>query len=778
MKNSRESSVAKTNLRLGLLDRLLRDKRYKEALAEIRDIEATQKPDRSSIEFGHFCYYCAEVLRKLGDYETALERAREAFEVFRETGENRRIAEIKYVMGSTHIVLGNLKTAQEHLQDSLGTYKRIDDERGKISALCMLANVSFRQAQYELAIECLSEAIGLCDKIGENGIKARGFGNLGRIYLRIGKWKQAEENLLLSLESNRLSNDLVNVCCCYLSLGYVSFLLRRFRDSESYNQGALKLVLENNYTREMAIYHEYSGELAFARRDYTLAKEHYEKAIEIGEKIAPEGDIISQTCRLLAEVQIAEKEYDQALSSCDRAMKVATSLGERIEIGAIHRALGQIHTAKGKRQKAKENFDKSISILQQIGAKYELGKAYLEAVKSNAYEYVDRVAHFARGREVFKELESDYHVAMITLAFCEFLCERGEQEKAEVHLADAERILKRLKEKKDLDSILELRSRIDRALGRIGAPGTKHRTEYRFSDVVTRDPGMLGLIEQARRFKDADVPILLEGETGTGKDLLAKVIHCESKRKDKRFVKVNCAAIPDSLLESELFGYRRGAFSGAGQERIMEETDRGTTQASGQGAGRDKGRCLRVASSLGGEERSRIAQSVGWVRFRLKDPQPVGTPRSLDTLCMYGLSALGRRCRMVTKVARSVVVTLALLLIAGCAGDTDMVSEPDQVDQLQAFLAHYKELGVSDSLCGQLEETLTELTQLSSKEDSVRYGQLFRECVYLNRQIALEYRLRELTALADTGTGERKEDAKRKLEELLDKEGSRDRETE
>lgn len=133
---------------------------------------------------------------------------------------------------------------------------------------------------------------------------------------------------------------------------------------------------------------------------------------------------------------------------------------------------------------------------------------------------------------------------------------------------------------------------------------------------------------------------------------------------------------------------------------------------------------------------------------------------------------------MVTKVARSVVVTLALLLIAGCAGDTDMVSEPDQVDQLQAFLAHYKELGVSDSLCGQLEETLTELTQLSSKEDSVRYGELFRECVYLNRQIALEYRLRELTALADTGTGERKEDAKRKLEELLDKEGSRDRETE
>ena len=89
---------------------------------------------------------------------------------------------------------------------------------------------------------------------------------------------------------------------------------------------------------------------------------------------------------------------------------------------------------------------------------------------------------------------------------------------------------------------------------------------------------MPAIIDEARQFKDSDVAILLEGDTGTGKDLLAKVIHCESKRKDKRFVKVNCAAIPETLLESELFGHKRGAFSGADKDKkgLFEEADGGT----------------------------------------------------------------------------------------------------------------------------------------------------------------------------------------------------------
>jgi transcriptional regulator with PAS, ATPase and Fis domain len=77
---------------------------------------------------------------------------------------------------------------------------------------------------------------------------------------------------------------------------------------------------------------------------------------------------------------------------------------------------------------------------------------------------------------------------------------------------------------------------------------------------------------------DSDVSLLLNGETGTGKDLMARAIHYSSKRRDKRFVSVNCAALPETLLESELFGVKRGAFTGADRDKVglFEEADGGT----------------------------------------------------------------------------------------------------------------------------------------------------------------------------------------------------------
>ncbi|MDH7516728.1 MAG: sigma-54 dependent transcriptional regulator [Bacteroidota bacterium] len=84
-----------------------------------------------------------------------------------------------------------------------------------------------------------------------------------------------------------------------------------------------------------------------------------------------------------------------------------------------------------------------------------------------------------------------------------------------------------------------------------------------FSEIVSIDPKMHGVFELVRKAADSHVSILLQGESGTGKDLLAKAVHRISNRRDKPFVVVNCAAIPSELLESELFGHEKGAFTGA-----------------------------------------------------------------------------------------------------------------------------------------------------------------------------------------------------------------------
>ncbi|MBL0085691.1 MAG: sigma 54-interacting transcriptional regulator [Ideonella sp.] len=79
----------------------------------------------------------------------------------------------------------------------------------------------------------------------------------------------------------------------------------------------------------------------------------------------------------------------------------------------------------------------------------------------------------------------------------------------------------------------------------------------------TGDEQMASLIDKIRRVLDRDIPILVLGETGTGKELLARAIHCDSERAKQPFVAVNCASIPDTLIEAELFGYEDGAFTGA-----------------------------------------------------------------------------------------------------------------------------------------------------------------------------------------------------------------------
>lgn len=102
--------------------------------------------------------------------------------------------------------------------------------------------------------------------------------------------------------------------------------------------------------------------------------------------------------------------------------------------------------------------------------------------------------------------------------------------------------------------------------------------EYAFEEMVGASPAMQRVFDTVRKLAEADVDILIVGETGTGKELVARSIHERSRDRAGRFVPVDCAALPDNLLESELFGHERGAFSGAHARSIglMEFADRGT----------------------------------------------------------------------------------------------------------------------------------------------------------------------------------------------------------
>ena len=99
-----------------------------------------------------------------------------------------------------------------------------------------------------------------------------------------------------------------------------------------------------------------------------------------------------------------------------------------------------------------------------------------------------------------------------------------------------------------------------------------------FEGVFGDNPKLLDALEVAEKAAPTDLPVLIDGESGTGKELMAKVIHANGSRADKPYISVNCGAIPENLLESELFGHKKGAFTGASNDRKgkFESAHKGT----------------------------------------------------------------------------------------------------------------------------------------------------------------------------------------------------------
>jgi len=115
-----------------------------------------------------------------------------------------------------------------------------------------------------------------------------------------------------------------------------------------------------------------------------------------------------------------------------------------------------------------------------------------------------------------------------------------------------------------LEEVKELRQRV--------------QEEHNLENILSKSPKMLKVFELIRSLAETDSGVMITGETGTGKELVARAIHNLSRRKNRQFVAINCGAFPDTLLESELFGYEKGAFTGAVQSRggKIELADGGT----------------------------------------------------------------------------------------------------------------------------------------------------------------------------------------------------------
>jgi DNA-binding NtrC family response regulator len=130
---------------------------------------------------------------------------------------------------------------------------------------------------------------------------------------------------------------------------------------------------------------------------------------------------------------------------------------------------------------------------------------------------------------------------------------------------------------KELESLIEEAVKVTRPPMRVPLPGPDARHRQDDSVIIGKGPQVRAMLRQIGEVLELNEPVLILGETGTGKDLVARAIHTNSSRQNKRFVPINCPALPEALLESELFGHEEGAFTGAKLRKgLLEHADGGT----------------------------------------------------------------------------------------------------------------------------------------------------------------------------------------------------------
>ncbi|NIP44526.1 MAG: AAA domain-containing protein [candidate division Zixibacteria bacterium] len=502
---------------------------YKEALASMRESESTHADVLSNS--AQFLAIKARVLNLMGDYISALDSASNAYRLARADSDNDLVAKIQTESAKANLALGKTEFAQREYRDVIAACKRSGNISGIIDTLNRMAQISFINGDFSGAENLLSEALDYAQQNGLSERIAKLTGNLGQIANMTGKFDLAVEHITESITKNSELKAFPNLCRAYLSLAYAEMRLGNFDSARKSLQRARGLIEKHNLTREYGIYHEYLAELEYMVGAYDVALEQIEKTLEHGYKLSEASALISQGERLKAEILAQLGREHEARGSAEKALQVAEEIGEKLEAGAAKRVLAEIYAQGKEFENAREHIYSAIDLIKESRARYDLARAYISAYMIHKGNVGESRYYLQLARELYSGMNLEFN------------------------------LIRSVPKEEDVGGSYE-----------VSTPDGK------IISIVTSNRRIRAIMRAVDSIKDSDIPILIEGETGTGKDQLAKYIHYSSKRRSGHFIPVNCAAIPHELAESELFGHVRGAFTNAvsNKEGLIAAADGGT----------------------------------------------------------------------------------------------------------------------------------------------------------------------------------------------------------
>ena len=414
--------------------------------------------------------------------------------------------------------------------------------------------------------------------------------HLALAYLCLGELDRCSEHCAAGVRSARsISFDFGEA-----HLALVQSRLHRRRGNLAAAREAAQFALDystrTGYGRGVALGLEELADADVASGDHVSAETRLREALERGRKIAPAGDLVYEVSWRLATVLVARGETSEAEALALDAIRLAASSGDRRELGNAHVALGGVLAALGQNDAARSQFELGIDEFRRIGAPYELATA-LEVTGVSESDTTARKRRLEEAARLYRDLGA------------ESSCQRVEAQ-------------------------LGWRSTRPKQTNS-RAPSVPSRV------FLTGDHEVELLLELARDLAATDATVLIEGETGTGKELVAHYLHEAGPRSAGPFLPVSCAEISPQLIESELFGHQRGAFTGAIAARagLFESAKNGTLflDEIDKASLEFQAKLLRVIES-------RVIRPVGSSKFREIDARIVcATNRDLRQLAERGV---------------------------------------------------------------------------------------------------------------------------------------------
>jgi DNA-binding NtrC family response regulator/tetratricopeptide (TPR) repeat protein len=495
-------------------------------------------------------------------------------------------------LGINLILIGQWDRAQEALERALSLATEVDERGAKVPMILdSLGELHMLRGDLDPAKDYLSRAVALATENGNKWYAGQALRTLGRCYLAIIDPEKALSKAREALTLAETIGDRQAICESRLIAAEAHLLTRELNESsrllQQVSADTTDSATDLGFTGEA---HRLYGMLAMARSDASSAAQHFGSSVSIFDML---GDRYrSARAHLELGRAYASLMPDRAGEHLSRALNTFRELGARLDLSRAEEELRDLARATPQRTQEQSALTQLLTLrLAEAVASRELLLRELAAVmrqetgaeKVLICEHGERnepriVVSFGCTPPESTKIASEIN-ALNDDAARERYCRKQDAEiivlkssnaaPAYLYLAPRERAtLPKGVALEPLLRVVELG--MDVCALRAGAhkSGSHEQTDELtgtslMPGFIHSSPAMTQLVEEVHKIRSSDVTVLVTGESGTGKELVARAIHAISSRRAKVFVPFNCTAVPKELSEGYLFGYRRGAFTGA-----------------------------------------------------------------------------------------------------------------------------------------------------------------------------------------------------------------------